>query len=51
MLLFSLFSEDYFSVSNKLRKVDQEYLEDFEMWYCRRMEKISWTERVKDEEA
>jgi hypothetical protein len=26
-----------------LRKVDQKYLESFEMWCWRRMEKISWT--------
>jgi hypothetical protein len=31
-----------------LRKLDQEYLESFEMWCWRRME-ISWTERVKNE--
>jgi hypothetical protein len=31
------------------RKVDQKYLESFEMWCWRRMEKISWTERVKNE--
>jgi hypothetical protein len=29
-----------------LRKVDQKYLESFEMWCWRRMEKISWTDRV-----
>jgi len=23
----------------------------FEMWCCRRMEKISWTDRVRNEEA
>jgi hypothetical protein len=28
-----------------LRKVDQKYLESFEMWSWRRMEKISWTDR------
>jgi hypothetical protein len=27
-----------------LRAVDQKHLESFEMWYCRRMEKISWTQ-------
>jgi hypothetical protein len=32
-----------------LRKVDQKYLESFEMWCWRRIEKISWTVRVKDE--
>jgi hypothetical protein len=32
-----------------LRKVDQEYLEGFEIWCWRRMEKISWTNRVRNE--
>ena len=32
-----------------LRKVDQKYLESSEMWYWRRMEQISWTDRVKDD--
>jgi hypothetical protein len=33
-----------------LRKIDQKYLESFEMRCWRRMEKISWTERVRNEE-
>jgi hypothetical protein len=33
-----------------LRKVDQKYLESFEMWCRRRMEKISWTDCVRNEE-
>ena len=33
-----------------LRKVDQKYLESFEMWCWRRME-IIWTERVNNEEV
>jgi hypothetical protein len=33
-----------------LRKVDQKYLESFEMWCWRRMEKIIWTDRVRNEE-
>jgi hypothetical protein len=32
-----------------VRKVDQKYLESFEMWCWRRMEKISWTDRVTNE--
>jgi hypothetical protein len=32
-----------------LRKVDQKYLGSFEMLCRRRMEKISWTDRVKRE--
>jgi hypothetical protein len=31
-----------------IRKVDQKYLENFEMWCWRRME-ISWTDRVTNE--
>ncbi|GFG31168.1 hypothetical protein Cfor_05154 [Coptotermes formosanus] len=34
-----------------LRKVDQKYLESFEMWYWRRMDKISWTDRVRNEKV
>jgi hypothetical protein len=30
-----------------LQKVDRKYLESFEMWCWRRMEKISWTDREK----
>jgi hypothetical protein len=32
-----------------LRKLDQKYLESYEMWRWRRMEKISWTDRVNNE--
>jgi hypothetical protein len=32
-----------------LRKLDQKYLESFEMRYQRRMEKISWTDQVRNE--
>jgi hypothetical protein len=34
-----------------LRKIDQKYLESFEMWCRRRTEKISWTDRVRNEEV
>jgi len=34
-----------------LRKVDLKYLEHFEMWCRRWMEKISWTDRVRNEEV
>jgi hypothetical protein len=30
-----------------LRQIDQKYLGSFKMWCWRRMEKISWTDRVK----
>jgi hypothetical protein len=34
-----------------LRKVDQKYLDRFETWCWRMMEKISWTDRVRDKEV
>ena len=33
-----------------LREADLKYLESFEMWCWRRMEKISWTDNVRNEE-
>jgi hypothetical protein len=32
-----------------LRAVDQKHLESFEVWCWRRMEKISWTDDVRNE--
>jgi hypothetical protein len=32
-----------------LRKVDRKFLESFEMWCRRRMEKVRWTDLVKNE--
>ena len=32
-----------------LRKVDQKYLESIEMWCWRSMEKIGWTDRVRND--
>jgi hypothetical protein len=34
-----------------LREVDQKYLEGSEMWCWRKMEKISWIDRVRNEEV
>jgi hypothetical protein len=34
-----------------LRKIDQKYLESFEMWCWIRMETISWTDCVRNEEV
>ena len=34
-----------------LQAVDQKHLESFEMWCWRRMEKISWTDHVRNEEV
>ncbi|PNF14172.1 hypothetical protein B7P43_G13482 [Cryptotermes secundus] len=41
----------YRVVSWTLRAVDQKHLESFEMWCWRRMEKISWTDYVRNEEV
>jgi len=34
-----------------LRAVDHKHLESFELWCWRRMEKISWTDHVRNEEV
>ena len=34
-----------------LRKVDQKYLESFKTWCWRSMEKINWTDPVRNEEV
>jgi len=34
-----------------LRAMDQKHLESFEMWCWRRMEKIRWTDHVRNEEV
>jgi len=34
-----------------LQKVDHKFLEGFEMWCRRRMEKIRWTNRLKNVES
>jgi hypothetical protein len=34
-----------------LRAVGQEHMESFEMWCWRRMEKISWTDHVRNEKV
>ena len=41
----------YGAESWTLRKVDQKCLESFKFWCWRRMEKISWTNRVRNEEV
>ena len=35
----------------KLRKLEHKYLESFEMWCWRRMEKIKWSEKVTNEQV
>ena len=39
----------YGAETGTLRAVDQKYLESFEMWCWRRVEKISWTDHVRNE--
>ena len=34
-----------------LRAADQKYLESFEMWCWKRIEKVSWTDHVRNEEV
>jgi len=37
--------------NHPIRKVDRNNVEGFEMWCWRRMETISWTDRVRNEEV
>jgi hypothetical protein len=41
----------YGAATRTLRAVGQKHLESFEMWCWRRMEKISWTNHVRNEEV
>jgi len=41
----------YGAETGTLRAVDQKHLESSEMWCWRRMEKISWTDHVKNEKV
>ena len=41
----------YGAETQTLRARDQKYLENFEMWCWRRMEKISWTNHVRNEDV
>jgi hypothetical protein len=41
----------YGAETRTLLKVDRKYLEGFEMWCWRRKKKISWTDRVRNEEV
>jgi hypothetical protein len=34
-----------------LRAIDQKQMESFEMWCWRRMKKVSWTDRVRNEDV
>jgi hypothetical protein len=41
----------YGTETGTIRAVDQKHLESFEMWCWRRLEKISWTDHVRNEEV
>jgi hypothetical protein len=41
----------YGTETGTVRAVDQKQLESFEMWCWRRMEKISWTDHVRNKEV
>ena len=41
----------YGAETSTLRAADQKYLKTFEMWCWRRMEKISWTDHVRNEDV
>ena len=41
----------YWNFIKMLQNTDQKYLESFEMWCWRRMEKIGWTDHVRNKEV
>jgi hypothetical protein len=41
----------YGSDTRTLRKLKRKYLESFEMWCWKRMEKIKWSEKVTNEQV
>jgi hypothetical protein len=41
----------YGSETWTLRQLERKYLESFEIWYWRRMEKITWSEKVTNEQV
>ena len=41
----------YGSETWTLRKLERKYLESFEIWCWRRMEKIKWSEKVTNEQV
>jgi len=41
----------YGAETGTVRSVDQKQLESFKMWCWSRMERISWTDRVRNEEV
>ena len=51
IFLFTLDISGYGAENWTLRATDQKYLESCEIWCWRRMEKISWTDHVRNEEV
>jgi hypothetical protein len=49
--LFGVLQVLYGAENWTLRAVDQKHLESLEMWCWRRMEKISWTDHVRNEDV
>jgi hypothetical protein len=48
---FSLGLTRFNIISLVLSNLDQKHLESFEMWCWRKMEKISWTHHVRNEDV
>jgi hypothetical protein len=48
---YILITASYGAETWTLRKVDQKYIKSFEMLCWRRIEKLSWTDRVRNEEV
>jgi hypothetical protein len=42
---------DLYGAETLTIRADQKHLESFEMWCWRRMEKVSWTDHVRNEEV
>jgi hypothetical protein len=51
ILITSISFSKYPYPQGQLWAADQKYLESFKMWCWRRMEKISWTDHVRNEEV
>jgi hypothetical protein len=49
--IWSVALQVYGTETRTLQSVDQKLLESFEMWCWRRMEKIIWTDHVRNEEV
>ena len=49
--MFAPCINSYGAASRTFRAVDQKHVESVELWCWRRMEKISWTDHVRNEEV